>query len=123
MAKIADSGIWVLFVPELGEGTIYKYEVHSAQGVKHKSDPYGFYAELRPHTASIVYQIQGYKWQDQKWQREKTASYERPMLIYEVHLGSWRQRALGVSNLQRTGRSVSRLCRGYGLPISKYFHS
>ncbi len=94
MAKIADSGIWVLFVPELGEGTIYKYEVHSAQGVKHKSDPYGFYAELRPHTASIVYQIQGYKWQDQKWQREKTASYERPMLIYEVHLGSWRQRAL-----------------------------
>jgi 1,4-alpha-glucan branching enzyme len=94
MSEIRDSDIWVLFIPGLCEGTLYKYEIHGEQGVQLKADPYGFYAEVRPNTASIVYQIQGYQWQDQKWQKEKTESYERPMLIYEVHLGSWRQRAL-----------------------------
>ena len=94
MSEIRDSDIWVLFIPGLCEGTLYKYEIHGEQGVQLKADPYGFYAEVRPNTASIVYQIQGYQWQDQRWQKEKTESYERPMLIYEVHLGSWRQRAL-----------------------------
>lgn len=94
MEKVGHSGIWVLFVPGLSEGSLYKYAIRTEHGSHLKSDPYGFYAEVRPDTASIVYQIQGYQWQDQKWQENRTQSYEKPMLIYEVHLGSWRQRAL-----------------------------
>ena len=94
MMPIEDSGIWVLFVPGLEEGTVYKYGISGVRGVKQKSDPYAFYAELRPNTASIVYQLQGYEWQDTVWQNQRTQSYTQPLLIYEVHLGSWRQRAL-----------------------------
>ncbi|NLK09053.1 MAG: 1,4-alpha-glucan branching protein GlgB [Firmicutes bacterium] len=94
MERVENSGIWALFIPGLGEGTLYKYAVHANNGILLKADPYGFYAEVRPNTASIVYQIQGYQWQDEKWQKTKTSSYDKPMLIYEVHLGSWRQRAL-----------------------------
>ncbi len=88
-----DSGIWVLFVAGLNAGVMYKYAITDHRGqVQLKSDPYGFYAQLRPATASIVYDIQGYCWQDGKWQIEKQDynSYENPMLIYEVHIGSWK---------------------------------
>ena len=62
-----------------------------------KADPFAFYAELRPNTASIVQDISGYRWQDKKWMmhREKTAPYDKPMNIYEVHAGSWRVHADG----------------------------
>ena len=58
-----------------------------------KADPYGFYAEKKPETASIVYDLNNYKWQDKKWIKfkEDNPSYSRPMLTYEVHLGSWRR--------------------------------
>lgn len=95
MELIEGSGIWALFVPGLREGALYKHEICSTGGgVQQKSDPYGFYTELRPRTASIVYDLQGYKWQDTAWQKRKGQSYQEPLLIYEVHLGSWRQRAL-----------------------------
>ena len=94
MTLIEESGIWALFVPDLQPGVLYKYELHGSSGIQQKSDPYGFYAELRPKTASIVYDLKGYKWQDATWQKRKGRSYSEPLLIYEVHLGSWRQRSL-----------------------------
>jgi len=89
------SGIWELFIPGLGEGDLYRYEILSRnQGYRAmKSDPYGFYAEKRPANASIVYDISGYEWRDDTWVKQRTESsgLDKPMSIYEVHLGSWKR--------------------------------
>ena len=90
------SGIWELFVPGLDHGDLYKFEILSQ--VEHqlalKADPYGFYAELRPKTSSIVYDVDRYHWNDAEWleQRAKRDLLRAPLSIYEVHLGSWRKR-------------------------------
>lgn len=98
MARIADSSIWVLFVANITVGTAYKYAIQTNTGCTVlKADPYGFYAEVRPNTASIVYDLGKFQWSDQKWQKEKKehTAYETPMLTYEVHLGSWRRNGQG----------------------------
>lgn len=87
------TGVWQGFVPGIGEGAAYKYEIVDASGRTFlKSDPFAFRSELRPGTASIVSHLDKYSWQDHSWQerRGRSKPYERPMLIYEVHLGSWR---------------------------------
>ncbi len=86
------SGIWELFVPELKEAELYKYEIKSQEGhIIIKSDPYAFYTELRPKTASITWCIDKYKWNDARWMRKRASNnqLEKPISIYEVHLGSW----------------------------------
>lgn len=87
------SGIWELFIPGIDEGEIYKFWVKSKLGhyAEEKADPYGFYFEVRPKSASIVHDINKYKWTDQKWisERQKKNWLESPVSIYEVHLGSW----------------------------------
>lgn len=94
MERIAESGgVWTLFVPELGEGTVYKYEITGADGMKRlKSDPYAFHSELRPNTASIVARLDTFDWDDAKWRRKSAKSpvFKQPVNIYEVHLGSWK---------------------------------
>jgi len=91
------SGIWELFIPNLEVGVHYKYEIrsHHAGYRAEKTDPYGFYAELRPKTASIVYDIDRYDWQDEAWMtaRAKKDPLAEPMNIYELHLGSWKRPA------------------------------
>ena len=89
-----DSGIWELFVPGVGEGALYKYVIYTETGdTLYKSDPYGYWSELRPGNASRVADISGYKWGDSKWMKGKKNinHYENPMSIYECHLGSWRK--------------------------------
>ncbi|WNQ14265.1 1,4-alpha-glucan branching protein GlgB [Paenibacillus aurantius] len=93
MERAGESGLWTVFIPELGEGTPYKYEIHTGQGERIlKSDPYAFFSEVRPNTASIVTELNGFEWTDKEWQRKKRLQkpYSKPMNIYEVHLGSWR---------------------------------
>ena len=87
-----DGSVFELFIPGLHEGEIYKYEVKTRAGDPMlKADPYANYAELRPNNASIVWNIDKYKWNDKSWmdQRAKTDTKDKPMNIYEVHLGSW----------------------------------
>lgn len=87
------AGVWSLFVPGLDEGAMYKYAIVAPDGESRlKADPYAFFSELRPRTASIVADLSGYRWQDAGWQSRQKAgsSFERPMSIYEVHLGSWK---------------------------------
>lgn len=87
-----ESGIFELFVPEVSDGDIYKYEVHGYDGkTVMKADPYGFYAEKRPASASIVWSIDEYEWQDADWlkKRKQTNWKKEPMVIYEMHLGSF----------------------------------
>lgn len=72
MTKLNKQGIWSLFIPGLLENDIYKYQIKTAAGdTILKSDPYAFYSEIRPNTASIIYDLEGYKWQDQKWFQNK----------------------------------------------------
>ena len=96
MSRIGDSGVWALFIPDLPVGTVYKYELVTAAGkVLLKADPYAFAAELRPQTGSKVANLQGHHWQDREWRLQRGAVYDKPMNIYEVHLGSWRRNANG----------------------------
>ncbi len=93
MEKINKEGIWHLFIPEIGEGDIYKYEILTSNDeILLKADPYAFQSEIRPNTASVVADLSGFQWTDQKWQRRKRQRqpYDRPLAIYEVHLGSWK---------------------------------
>ena len=88
------SGVWELFIPGIKQEEVYKYEIRTPQNELYvKADPYAFYSELRPNTASIVYDVDGYKWNDDDWMRERDNSnpFEKPVSIYEVHLGSWKR--------------------------------
>jgi 1,4-alpha-glucan branching enzyme len=91
-----DNGIWELFIPGLGEGVLYKYEIktHYQGYMVSKADPVGFFSEMRPKNASIVWNIDKYGWQDEKWMtsRQERQAIDAPISIYEVHLGSWRRK-------------------------------
>lgn len=94
MRFLPDAGIYELFVPGVSVGDIYKYEIWGHDGRRIlKADPYAYYAEKRPNNASIVWDIQSFKWQDKKWMETRKAwKYEKePMLIYEVALGTFRK--------------------------------
>lgn len=91
-----NSGIWELFIPGMGEGTLYKYHLktHYHDYTVAKSDPIGFFSEMRPNTASIVWDLGKYQWQDQEWitNRPKHNNLNAPISVYEVHLGSWQRK-------------------------------
>ena len=92
MNRLGDFGVFELFIPGLGEGEIYKFEIKNQKGEPMlKADPYGNYSELRPNTASIVWDMNKFSWSDDAWMtaREKTDTKKKPMSIYEMHLGSW----------------------------------
>jgi 1,4-alpha-glucan branching enzyme len=90
----SSSGVWESFIPRIGQGEVYKYHVESQyHGYRtDRADPYGFAVELRPHTASRVWDLENYSWQDGSWMasRGKYNALDAPISIYEVHLGSWR---------------------------------
>src|ERR1700722_7860957 len=91
----AASGVWEGFVPDVRSGALYKYAIVSQNGGYRvdKADPCGFAAEIRPHTASKVWDLGRYAWHDDAWmqRRRQTPALEAPQAIYEVHLGSWRR--------------------------------
>ncbi len=92
MRTLGGSGIWEVFVPGLGPGTLYKYEVKGIHGqVVTKADPHAYFSELRPRTASVVWELTGHEWSDDAWceQRASLDPLASPLSIYEVHLGSW----------------------------------
>jgi 1,4-alpha-glucan branching enzyme len=93
MRLLAPGGIWEIFIPGLPDGEKYKFEVCTRQGtLLQKSDPFGFAFEMPPHSASVVRDVSGYQWRDEEWMTTRQSQnewLERPMSIYEVHLGSW----------------------------------
>ncbi len=98
MNKDDVTGEWSLFIEGLEEGENYKYEVKRIHGdIVLKSDPCGFFQEVRPDTASIVYDLFDYKWGDVGYRRGKRQHklYEGPVNIYEVHFGSWKRKKDG----------------------------
>ncbi|NJK29813.1 MAG: 1,4-alpha-glucan branching enzyme [Acaryochloris sp. SU_5_25] len=104
------SGIWELFIPEIGVGEHYKYEIKNIEGhIYEKSDPYGFQQEVRPKTASIVTDLNAYPWSDNHWmeQRRHADVLAQPISIYEVHLGSWMHAAADAPPHSAQGKLLS----------------
>ena len=95
MRRMGASGIWEIFIPEVGEGTRYKFEIRPGHGGTRllKSDPYAFRTEVPPATASVVHDLAHFRWSDEKWMTERASrNVERePWSVYEVHLASWRR--------------------------------
>lgn len=104
-----ESGIWEGFIPNIGKGTIYKYHIRSRFNNYEvdKADPFAFYSEVPPKTASVVWDL-SYEWNDQEWMknRHRHNSQDAPISIYEVHLGSWR-RVLEEGNRPLTYREMA----------------
>ena len=93
MERVTEQGIWELFIPGVKEFTAYKYAIlNSKNRWVEKSDPYAFHSELRPNTASKVFNLDGYKFGDSKWMKSRLKKhyYNRPLNIYELNLASWR---------------------------------
>jgi 1,4-alpha-glucan branching enzyme len=97
MQPNGQSGVWELFIPDVTSGNKYKYELksHHAGYMAEKIDPYGFYAERRPATASIIVDIDDYTWDDAEWmtKRAEGDALEKAIVTYECHLGSWKRKA------------------------------
>ena len=97
MRILGSSGVHELFIPGVGEGTVYKFQIKTRDGkFIYKTDPYGNCAQMRPDNASVVVDLNKYQWQDKAWM-DKRAKTDRmdcrkeAMSIYEVHLGSWKK--------------------------------
>lgn len=97
MRPLGNSGVWELFVPDLREGEIYKFAIWDQQGhMRMKTDPYGTYFEAPPNNAAIIKDVGRHQWNDGEWMARRTSqagNLDRPISIYEVHLGSWRRNA------------------------------
>src|SRR5690606_34711415 len=95
MENVNSSGTWVLFIPGVEAGAMYKYSIRSKKDdrMRIKSDPYAFYSQMRPDNASIVYEPENYKWTDTEWvnMRREWNYKNSPVSIYEVHLCSWKR--------------------------------
>ncbi|HBI46430.1 MAG TPA: 1,4-alpha-glucan branching enzyme, partial [Planctomycetales bacterium] len=93
MHPVRSSGIWQCFIPGVGVGVLYKYAITSQYNnyKVDKADPYAFACEIRPETASKVWDLSGYAWGDKEWMARRGAANAlgAPIAIYEVHLGSW----------------------------------
>ena len=92
MRSLGSTGVWEIFIPDIGDGTVYKFAILGADGVwRDKADPFAFATESPPATGSVVY-TSHYSWDDDAWMRQRAHAdpLHRPMSIYEVHLGSWR---------------------------------
>ena len=132
LRPVGSSGIWEVFVPAARAGQIYRFRIVDPQGRIHeKSDPYGFFAEVPPRSASVICDLQHYDWGDAGWidRRANTDMLTQPVSIYEVHLGSWQQRAgnhNGWLNYRELARSLVDYCQQTGfthielMPISEH---
>jgi 1,4-alpha-glucan branching enzyme len=126
------SGVWEGFVPDVGPGTRYKYSIRSRGTTTRfdKADPYGFAAELRPQTASIVWDLDAYTWHDADWlrQRARRQALDAPISVYEVHLGSWKRapETGGFLSYRDLGEQLAEYCTRLGythvelLPVSEH---
>ena len=100
MRMVGSSGIWEIFIPGVGEGALYKFEIVEAHGkLATKTDPFGTFYEQAPKNAAIVWNTRKHKWTDDQWleRRGKRDQLKTPCSIYEMHLGSWRKKSASES--------------------------
>jgi len=95
MRLLGASGVWEIFIPGVGKGAHYKFEIRDAHGnIKLNTDPFGFFFEVAPKQAAIVWDTKTFKWNDGTWlkQRREHDALRSPMSVYEVHVGSWQKK-------------------------------
>lgn len=110
MKSLGVSGVWTLFVPGIGEGEKYKFAIQTREGyMRIKSDPLAFYSEMRPATASIVADLD-YPWKTSRLQSQQMG----PMIVYEVHLGSWKREGAGFPNYRQLAQDLCSYCLKMG---------
>jgi 1,4-alpha-glucan branching enzyme len=100
MRLLGASGVWEIFIPGLGQGGCYKFEILDAHGqIKLNTDPFGSFFEVAPKNAAIIWSTRHFKWTDQEWlrQRKERDPLRTPMSIYEVHAGSWQKKSVAES--------------------------
>ena len=91
MQKVDLAGVWEVFIPGLKEYESYKYHFRNAKGqYVDKADPFAFYSEYRPATCSRLFDIENFIWHDSSYMKSRNRSFDDPMSIYEIHLGSWK---------------------------------
>ena len=99
-------GIWELFMPTMKEGDTYKYEIRTQQGhIYEKADPYGFLHEIRPQNGSIVSKLNNFNWKDSSWinKRDSSSQINKPISVYEMHLGSWLHESKDNKYIEKNG--------------------
>ncbi len=95
MRSLGPSGIWEIFIPNVGEGALYKFEIRDLHGqVSVKTDPHGFFYEVPPKNAAIVWNNQKFQWTDAAWleRRGSQDPLRSPLSVYEMHMGSWKKK-------------------------------
>ena len=138
MSRVPGSGVWARFVPGVGAGELYKYDVLGADGHwREKVDPMARFAETAPSNASIVHES-GYVWGDDDWlaRRAATSAHESPLAVYEVHLGSWRSgrtylelaeelveyaTSMGYTHVEFMPTTEHPLVKSWGYQVTNYF--
>lgn len=128
MRSLGGCGVWELFVPGLKAGEKYKFEILSEAGeLRVKADPYALSSEVRPQTASVVADIDAYVWKDQAWmQKRSTLNLNRPMNVYEVHLGSWKKKHGNFLTYHELAHALAAYCKEMGfthvelLPVAEH---
>ena len=100
MRSLGPSGVWEIFIPGVGEGALYKFEMRTLHGaIMLKTDPFGFFYEMPPKSAAIVWNNRRFQWTDGDWLEKRRAAnpFRSPMSVYEVHIGSWKKKSLAES--------------------------
>lgn len=114
LRSMGASGVWELFVPGIEEGEKYKFEIRTQENqLKVKCDPYAYRGEVRPKTASIVCDVNRFEWKDQSWmaKRQEKNGKNRPLNIYELHLGSWKKREGQFLNYRQIAHELAKYCK------------
>jgi 1,4-alpha-glucan branching enzyme len=129
LRRHSSNGVWEIFIPGLSDRHLYKYRIRTAGGeVFEKADPYAFRAEVPPKSASIVADLNQFHWTDQSWmhERAKFNCLERPVSVYEVHLGSWKRRGGEWYGYRELAHRLVEYCTEMGfthielLPVSEH---
>ncbi|CAN5546927.1 1,4-alpha-glucan branching protein GlgB [soil metagenome] len=130
MRSMGASGVWELFIPGIGQGELYKFEILGADGkLRLKADPFAFAMQVRPETASRVWDSSVYPWTDADWMQQRDArnAYTSPMAATEVHLGSWMRNSDGSwLGYRHAAEKLVEHCRRFGfthvelLPVAEH---
>jgi 1,4-alpha-glucan branching enzyme len=100
MRSLGPSGVWEIFIPGVGRGAHYKFEIRNQHGhITLKTDPFGFFFEKPPKNAAIVWSTSDFHWTDDEWlsRRQQRDVLRSPLSVYEVHIGSWRKKSMSES--------------------------
>ncbi len=127
MRSLGSTGIWELFVPGIGEGEKYKFEVHGEDGrLRVKSDPLAYSSELRPNNASVIRDVDRFAWQDGDWASKRKERFGKACAIYEVHLGSWKKNNGTFLNYREMAHKLAEYVKEMGfthvelMPVSEH---